>query len=120
AISQREFDLPEGLDDLGLKQFLQDAHRNRSVELESLFRLNKKVEEKPTADSCWKIGVIFLSNGFHEDARQKFLKAIEMDPRHLQAIKSFGITLALMEDFDGSLASLNQARELGPSFADIY
>src|SRR5271157_3393872 len=61
AISQREFDLPEGLDEGGLKQFLQETHRIRSVELESIFRLNKKISEKPSADACWKIGVIFLS-----------------------------------------------------------
>jgi tetratricopeptide (TPR) repeat protein len=120
TLSQRDFELPEGLDDHGLRQFIQETHRTRSVELESLFRLNKKIDEKPTADACWKIGVIFLSNGFYEDARQKFQKAIEMDPRHLQAIKSHGITLTLLEDFDGALATLNQARELGPSFADIY
>jgi len=120
AISLREVELPEGLDDDSLKRFLQETHRIRSVELESLFRLNKKIDEKPTADACWKIGVIFLSNGFYEDSRQKFLKAIELDPRHLQAIKNYGIALTLMEDYDGAFASLNQARELGPSFADIY
>src|SRR5690349_5826543 len=97
-ISQREIELPEGLDAEGQKHFLQDAHRTRSVELESLFRLSRKVDEKPTADSCWKIGVIFLSNGFHEDARQKFIKAIEMDPQHFQAVKNYGITLMLLED----------------------
>ncbi len=120
TLSQREFEIPEGLDEDGLKHFLQETHRIRSVELESLFRLNRKIDEKPTTDACWKIGVIFLSNGFYEDSRQKFQKAIEMDPRHLQAIKSYGITLTLLEDFDGALATLNQARELGPSFADIY
>lgn len=120
AISLREVELPEGLDDDALKRYLQETHRIRSVELESLFRLNKKIDEKPTADACWKIGVIFLSNGFYEDSRQKFLKAIEQDPRHLQAIKNYGIALTLMEDYDGAFASLNQARELGPSFADIY
>ena len=120
AISLREVELPEGLDEDSLKHYLQETHRTRSVELESLFRLNKKIDEKPTADACWKIGVIFLSNGFYEDARQRFLKSIELDPRHLQAIKNFGIALTLMEDYDGAFASLNQARELGPSFADIY
>lgn len=120
SISLREVELPEGLDDDALKRYLHETHRTRSVELESLFRLNKKIDEKPTPDACWKIGVIFLSNGFYEDARQKFLKAIEQDPRHLQAIKNYGIALTLMEDYDGAFASLNQARELGPSFADIY
>ncbi len=120
AISQREFDLPEGMDEGGLKQFLQETHRIRSVELESIFRLNKKIGEKPSADACWKIGVIFLSNGFYEDARQRFLKAMELDPQHLQAVKSYGITLTLLEDYDGALAILNKAKELGPSFADIY
>ncbi len=120
AISQREVELPEGLDDAGLKHYLRETHRVRSIELESLFRLNKKIDEKPTADACWKIGVIFLSNGFYEDARQRFLKSVELDPRHLQSIKNYGIALSLLEDYDGALATLNQARELGPSFADIY
>ncbi len=120
AISQREVELPDGLDEAGLKHYLQETHRIRSIELESLFRLNKKIDEKPTADACWKIGVIFLSNGFYEDARQRFLKAVELDPRHLQSIKNYGISLSLLEDYDGALATLNQARELGPSFADIY
>jgi tetratricopeptide (TPR) repeat protein len=120
SISSREFEVPEGLDSDGLKHYLQEIHRARSVELESLFRLNRKIDEKPTADSCWKIGVIFLSNGFYEDARQKFLKAIEMDPRHLQAIKSYGIALTLLEDFDGALATLGRAKDLGTTFADIY
>ena len=120
AISQRDIDFPEGLDQDGLKHYLQEAHRIRSVELESIFRLNKKIEEKPTADACWKIGVIFLSNGFYEDARQKFIKSMEMDSHHLQAVKSYGITLALLEDFDGALAALSHAQVLGPSFADIY
>ncbi len=120
AISQRDFDLPDGLDQDGLKRTLQDTHRTRSVELESIFRLNRKIEEKPTSDACWKIGVIFLSNGFYEDARQKFIKSMEMDSHHLQAVKSYGITLTLLEDYDGALATLNHAQEMGPSFADIY
>jgi superkiller protein 3 len=120
VISQKDSELPEGLGDEGLKKYLQEAHRVRSVELESVFRLNKKIGEKPTADTCWKMGIIFISNGFYEDARQKFLKAMEMDPGHLQSTKSYGITLSLLNDFDGAVAALNRARDMGPSFADIY
>ena len=120
VISQREFDLPEGLDEEGKKRFAQETHKNRLVELESIFRLNRKIDEKPTADACWKIGVILMSNGFYEDARQRFLKAMEMEPQHLQALKCYGINLTLLDDFEGALAVLNHARELGPSFADIY
>ena len=119
-LSQREFDLAEGLDESSFKQAMQDIHRNRTVELESIFRLNKKIDEKPTADACWKVGVIFLCNGFYDDARQRFLKSMEMDPNHLQAVKCYGITLTLLEDYDGAMAILSHARDLGPSFADIY
>ncbi len=119
-LSQREFEMPDGLDEDNRKRFLQDTHKNRLVELESIFRLNRKIDEKPTPDACWKIGVIFLSNGFYEDARQRFLKSMEMDPQHLQALKCYGINLTLQEDYDGALAILNRAKELGPSFADIY
>ncbi len=120
TISQREFDIPEGIDGDGLKRFLQELHRTRSIELESIFRLNRKIDEKPTADACWKIGVILLSNGFYEDSRQKFLKSMEMDPQHLQAVKTYGIALTLLEDYDAALAALSRAKDAGPSFADIY
>jgi tetratricopeptide (TPR) repeat protein len=119
-ISQREFDLAEGMNADSLKSLLKDTHHIRAVELESIFRLNRKVDEKPTPDACWKMGVIFLSNGFYEDAKQKFIKSIELDPSHLQSIKNYGIALTLMDDFDGAVSILNRAQELGPSFADIY
>jgi tetratricopeptide (TPR) repeat protein len=120
TISLREFELPEGLDADALKHYLQEVHRGRTIELESIFRLNRKIDQKPTSDACWKIGVIFLSNGFYEDARQKFQKSMELDPKHLQSVKCYGIALTLLEDYDGALATLNHAKDMGSSFADIY
>ena len=120
VIYQRAFDVAEGLSADSLKQLLQETHHIRAVELESIFRLSRKVDEKPTPDACWKMGVIFLSNGFYEDAQQKFVKSIEMDPTHLQSIKNYGIALTLVDDFEGAISILNRAQELGPSFADIY
>ncbi len=119
-ISQKESDFPEGLNNEGMKQYLQNGHKARAVELESIFRLNRKIDEKATPDTCWKMGVIFLSNGFYEDAKNRFLKAMELDSVHLQASKCYGITLMLLGDLEGSIAALNHAKDLGPSFADIY
>jgi tetratricopeptide (TPR) repeat protein len=120
VLSLRALEMPEGLSEEGLKNLLQDTHRIRSVELESLFRLSRKIEEKPTADACWKIGVIFLCNGFYEDARHKFMKAIELSPEHFQALKNYGITLMLLEDHDGAIAALSRAKEMGATFADVH
>jgi len=36
----------EGLDEEGRKRFTQETHKNRLVELESIFRLNRKIDEK--------------------------------------------------------------------------
>jgi tetratricopeptide (TPR) repeat protein len=119
-ISQKESDFPDGLNEEGMKSFLQNSHKARAVELESIFRLNRKIDEKATPDTCWKMGVIFLSNGFYEDAKNRFLKAMEIDPVHLQSAKCYGITLMLLGDMEGAIAALNRAKELGPSFADIY
>src|SRR5665213_179199 len=119
-ISQKESDFPDGLNDEGAKQYLQNGHKARAVELESIFRLNRKIDEKATPDTCWKMGVIFLSNGFYEDAKNRFLKAMELDSVHLQSSKCYGITLMLLNDLEGAIAALNHAKDLGPSFADIY
>jgi tetratricopeptide (TPR) repeat protein len=119
-ISQKELDFPEGLSDEGMKHHLQNGHKARAVELESIFRLNRKIDEKATPDTCWKMGVIFLSNGFYEDAKNRFLKAMELDSVHLQSAKCYGITLMLLSDLEGAIAALNRAKDIGPSFADIY
>ncbi len=120
TISQREYDLPENPDEETVRRVLQDTHRSRSVELESVFRLNRKIDEKPTADTCTKMGVVLLANGFYNEAKVKFQKAIEMDADHLQAMKNYGVTLTLMEDYEGAIAMLNRAKELGQGYADVY
>lgn len=119
-ISQREQDLPEGLDEEALRQRLKDFHRIRSVELEAIFKLGRKIEEKPTVDAFHKLGVILLANGFYEDAADKFRRAVEMNAAHVGALKNYGISLSLLGDHEGALAAFHQARELGPGFADIY
>jgi tetratricopeptide (TPR) repeat protein len=120
VISQRETDLADGMSEDAIRHFLQEIHRTRSVELESVFRLSRKIFEKPAADTCTKMGVVLLANGFYDEAVQKFTKAIEMDPNHLQAMKNYGVTLTLLEDYDGAIAMLNRARELGPGYADVF
>jgi superkiller protein 3 len=119
-ISQRESEYPDGLNDEGVKHYLQKWHKARAVELESIFRLNRKIDEKATPDTCWKMGVILLSNGFYEDAKNRFLKALELEPTHFQAAKNYGLALMLLGDLAGAVEALNKAKELSPSFADIY
>jgi tetratricopeptide (TPR) repeat protein len=119
-ISEQVVDYPEQLNAVALEKFFQSTHRQRLVEMESIFRLSARVNENPTADACVKMGVIFLANDFYEDARYKFLKSIEIDPKSPAALKNYGIALTLLNDFDGAVAALNQAIELGSSFADLY
>jgi tetratricopeptide (TPR) repeat protein len=120
SLSQREVDLPEGLDEDTLRQRFRDFHRNRSVELEAIFRLGRKIDERPTVDAFNKLGVILLANGFYEDASQRFRRAVEMTPGNSAVLKNYGIALSFLGDHEGALAAFHQARELGPGFADLY
>ena len=120
TLSQRVLEYTEGLETDAIRQRFKDFHRIRTVELESIFRLARKIDEKPTAEACNKLGVILLSNGFHDDARQKFMRAMEQNPGHLPAMKNYGITLSLLGDHAGAVAALHKAKELNPGFADLY
>lgn len=120
AISQRELELPDGLDEENIRQQLRDFHRERSVELEALFRLGRKIDEHPMVDAFNKLGVILLANGFYEDASERFRRAIEMAPGNLSVLKNYGISLSFLGDQEGALAAFHQAREMGPGFADLY
>ena len=120
TLSQRVLEYTEGLETDAIRQRFKDFHRIRTVELESIFRLARKIDEKPTAEACNKLGVILLSNGFHDDARQKFMRAMELNPGHLPAMKNYGITLSLLGDHAGAVAALHKAKELNPGFADLY
>jgi len=120
TLSKKVLELPEGTDSETTLQKFRDFHRGRAVELEAIFKLGRKIDEKPTVDAYTKLGVILLANGFHDDARARFQRSIEMDPGHMAALKNFGIALSLLGDHAGAVAALHRAQEMGPGFADLY
>ncbi len=102
-----------------LEKNLSEKHNAFIAELESVFRIRDKISEKPSSDKCFMMGVILLSYGFYGDGRDQFQNALKIDPHHIQAIKYYGISLILLQDFDGAKVVLTEALKTAPNYPDI-
>lgn len=118
-ISQREEEPPAQLSEGGLAAFIQEVHKARVVELESIFNLGERISEKPTVDACNKIGVVMLANGFYEEALVHFRKSLELDSENLYALKHSAVALALLDRLEEAVDALRRAQEKGPDYADL-
>lgn len=120
-VHQRALYISKDKEDDGYIQdhLLPETHKGLIVELESIFRIRDKVNENPTADKCFMVGVIFMARGFYVDALAQFQKVLELKPDHVQAIKHYGIVLTLQGDFENAKHVLTNAAESEPGYPDI-
>ena len=102
-----------------LENMVSEKHKDFIAELETIFRICGKIDEKPSPDRCFMMGIIFLSYGFYRDAKNQFQKALKINSRHVQAIKYYGISLILLQDLEGAKAVLSDALETAPGYPDI-
>jgi tetratricopeptide (TPR) repeat protein len=96
-----------------------EAHKGFIAELESIFRIKDKVDENPTVDKCFMVGFILMGRGFYGEALKQFQKVLELNPRHIQAVKHYGIVLTLQGDYENAKHVLTSAAESAPGYADV-
>jgi tetratricopeptide (TPR) repeat protein len=68
----------------------------------------------------WRLGDALVRQGRYEDAREAFLKAIEIDPELAMAHRSLGEVLLALSDPEGALTHLERAVELTPADGGIH
>ncbi len=121
TIHQREFYISKDQDDDKLIQekLLPEAQKGLIAEIEVLFRIQSKVNENPTADKCYMVGIILMARGFYAEALKQFQKVLGTNPKHIQAIKHYGIVLTLQGDFENAKHVLTSAAETAPGYPDV-
>ncbi len=122
-LTRRELEVtPEmaGPDRKHLEEFISQTHQAFTSDLQSLFTIARKIDEQPTPDKCFMMGILFLSRNLMAEALARFQAVLSIDPSHIQAIKYYGVVLTLQEDYEGAKYVLSGALEAASKYPDIY
>jgi tetratricopeptide (TPR) repeat protein len=65
------------------------------------------------------LGIAYLRKGTLAKAEELFLKSIEIDPKHTEALLQLGEICRKRQDLDGAIAYLERAKDASPGFADV-
>lgn len=100
-------------------QQIQQVHRQVIEDLELLFRMAQKVQGVRHAASCAKIGLVFLSKGFLDEAITFFEQTIAIENEHAEAYKYIGICYLKKKQLDKAETAFSKALSLAKDYADI-
>jgi tetratricopeptide (TPR) repeat protein len=103
-----------------LISLIQTVHNNEIEEISHLLHLAENVTEKMHADALNKIGVLFLTRGFYDDAKKSFKSAIKLDHNLTNAHRNLGHLYKKTGNIDKAIAQFTRALYLAPNNADYY
>jgi TPR repeat len=72
------------------------------------------------ARTIMRDGAAYLTEGYFERARKRFLEAIELDPHIPEAFNGVGVTYRMRNDLGTALAWYKKALAVDPDFGDAY
>ncbi len=82
----------------------------RERQRDRLARCQKEVEEHPErASAYYNLGLAYSSSGRVKQSEEAYLKAVELDPRMVQAWINLGGVRLLHWDFQGCLEATQKA-----------
>lgn len=119
VVDAREIDIPRDQVNGRLENAIKALHNEMVAEIELLFYMAEKVKHVRHANSCNKLGLVFLRKGFFEEAIVFFNIAISTDSEFADAYKNLGTCYLETEDFEQAEKFLHLALEKNNDFADI-
>src|SRR5256884_3006101 len=83
----------------------------------TLFRSRQVLSSEPNSAAAWNgVGLVLVELKRFPDARNAFVRAVEVDPEHAGAHYNLSFTLSNLGDFDGALRATKRALELDPYY----
>ena len=89
----------------------EEEYRKRITPVESV----SKSKEESEADRQVALGRTLFKRGMPDKAAEKFMKALELDPKNLSGRISYGESLVAMKKYDEALLQFQKAKELSPA-----
>ncbi|MEJ2634678.1 MAG: tetratricopeptide repeat protein [Calditrichia bacterium] len=102
-----------------LNKITKEFHNSVIDELESLYRVEEKLNHFKHPISRYHLGTLFLKRNLYEEAIRQFSKAIEQDSRLVKAYIGLGISYLKSRAFEKALNVFQKALELGEKYPDL-
>ncbi|UCC10963.1 MAG: tetratricopeptide repeat protein [candidate division WOR-3 bacterium] len=99
---------------------IQSIHNKQIDEISNLLQLADNVKARMQTDALNKIGMLFFSRGFYDDARIAFEQVIKLDNNMTSAHRNLGYVYRKMGDIDKAIDQFTRALYLAPNNADFY
>lgn len=98
------------------------THTNHQLiidEIKLLFVINEKLKQIRQPLPHFRLGKVFLSRGFTEEAINNFARTVEINPEFINGYIKLGLAYFKHALYDEALKAFLQAHKLGPNFPDI-
>lgn len=109
----------DSIQEVYLKNVTSDLHQTVMDEVNVLFYAFGKLESNKDAQSHYRLGKLFLSRNFFEEAVVCFKNAIRLKPDYIRAYQQLAVTYLKMQQPGEAVTTCNTVLEQHPDFPDI-
>ncbi len=124
ATRHEEYAVRENDGDLKIKydflsEITREFHLSVADEIEALFTVSGKIENKNTPQAHYRLGVIFLNKNFLDEAEKHFKLAIDKQNDIIRAHFGLVIIKMIKNDYAGAIKILEENEEKAGDYADF-
>lgn len=103
-----------------IRKIVENTHQETIAEIQLMFTIAEKIEAMNHAPSHVKMGLLFVKNNLMQDAIDQFNKAININPREIDAYNNLGISYIKMQDYSVAVKVLENALKIEDGYADLH
>ncbi len=103
-----------------IRSIVESVHQETLLEIELMFSIAEKLQKIKHAPSHVKMGLLFINNNLIRDAIAEFEKAIELNPREIDAYNNLGLAYIKLKDYGEALRVFTKALRIKPDYPDIH
>ena len=100
----------EDLMEKRIRKVVESIHQETISEIELMFLIANKIEKIGHAPSHVKLGLLFIKNNLMLDAINQFKRAIEVNPKEIDAYNNLGMAYIKAGDYLESIKGLQKAQ----------
>lgn len=102
-----------------LKNITSELHQSIMDEIKVLFYAYQKLKSIKDAQPHYRLGKLFLSRNFFDEAAACFQNALRLNPEYIRAYQQLAITYLKMQNQKEALETCNAVLKEHPDFPDI-
>jgi tetratricopeptide (TPR) repeat protein len=103
-----------------IRKIVESIHQETLSEIELMFIIANKIEKIEHAPSHVKLGLLFIKSNLMQDAINQFKKAIEVNPKEIDAYNNLGMTYIKTGSYSDAIKILNKALSFQTGYADVH